>query len=42
MHLSGIPTPASLRRAAERFARNCENFRQGLPLEAQVDLRVGY
>jgi len=42
MHLSGIPTPASLRRAAERFARNCEHFRRGEPLEAQVDLRLGY
>jgi phosphoglycerate dehydrogenase-like enzyme len=42
MHLSGIPTPASLQRAAERFARNCERFRNGEPLEAQVDLRLGY
>jgi phosphoglycerate dehydrogenase-like enzyme len=42
MHLSGIPTPASLRRAAERFARNCELFRKGEPLEAQVDLGLGY
>ena len=42
MHLSGIPTPASLQRAAERFARNCERFRRGEPLEAQVDLKLGY
>jgi phosphoglycerate dehydrogenase-like enzyme len=42
MHLSGIPTPASLRRAAERFARNCGRFRNGEPLEAQVDLELGY
>jgi phosphoglycerate dehydrogenase-like enzyme len=42
MHLSGIPTPASLQRAAERFARNCERFRNGEALEAQVDLRLGY
>ena len=42
MHLSGIPTPASLQRAAERFARNCENFRNGEPMEAQVDLALGY
>jgi phosphoglycerate dehydrogenase-like enzyme len=42
MHLSGIPTKASLRRAAERFARDCEAFRKGEPLEAQVDLRLGY
>jgi phosphoglycerate dehydrogenase-like enzyme len=42
MHLSGIPTPASLQRAAERFARNCERFRNGELLEAQVDLQLGY
>jgi len=42
MHLSGIPTPASLQRAAERFARNCERFRAGEPLAAQVDLGKGY
>lgn len=42
MHLSGIPTPASQQRAAERFLRNCERFRAGEPLEAQVDLRRGY
>ncbi|MGZ3198088.1 MAG: D-2-hydroxyacid dehydrogenase [Croceibacterium sp.] len=42
MHLSGIPTPASLLRAAERFARNCARYRKGEPLEAQVDLKLGY
>lgn len=42
MHLSGIPTIASLRRGAERFARNCERFRTGDRLEAQVDLARGY
>jgi phosphoglycerate dehydrogenase-like enzyme len=42
MHLSGIPTPASLLRAAERFARNCEHYRNSEPLEAQVDLKLGY
>jgi phosphoglycerate dehydrogenase-like enzyme len=42
MHLSGIPTPASLERAAGRFARNCERFRAGEPLEARVDLTKGY
>ena len=42
MHLSGIPTQASLQRAVERFARNCRHFRDGAPLEAQVDLRLGY
>lgn len=42
MHLSGTPTPASQARAAERFLRNCERFRAGEPLEAQVDLARGY
>jgi phosphoglycerate dehydrogenase-like enzyme len=42
MHLAGIPTPASLQRAAERFARNCVRFRNDEPLEAQVDLTLGY
>ena len=42
MHLSGIPTPASQARAAERFLRNCERFRASEPLEAQVDLARGY
>lgn len=42
MHLSGIPTPASQARAAARFLRNCERFRAGEPLEAQVDLGRGY
>jgi phosphoglycerate dehydrogenase-like enzyme len=42
MHLSGIPTPASQVRAAERFLRNCERFRTGEPLEAAVDLARGY
>ncbi|MEO7550410.1 MAG: NAD(P)-dependent oxidoreductase [Croceibacterium sp.] len=42
MHLSGIPTPASHQRAAERFVRNCDRFRAGEPLDAQVDLAKGY
>jgi phosphoglycerate dehydrogenase-like enzyme len=42
MHLSGIPTPASQARAAERFLRNCARFRAGAPLEGQVDLARGY
>jgi phosphoglycerate dehydrogenase-like enzyme len=42
MHLSGIPTPASQARAAERFLRNCARFRAGQPLEAAVDLARGY
>jgi phosphoglycerate dehydrogenase-like enzyme len=42
MHLSGIPTAASQARAVERFLRNCERFRTGEPLEAQVDLARGY
>jgi phosphoglycerate dehydrogenase-like enzyme len=42
MHLSGIPTPASQARAAERFLRNCARFAAGEPLEARVDLARGY
>ena len=42
MHLSGIPTLASHLRAAERFLRNCERFREGQPLEAEVNLTRGY
>lgn len=42
MHLSGIPTPASQSRAADRFLRNCARFRAGEPLEAAVDLARGY
>ncbi|MEO6388036.1 MAG: D-2-hydroxyacid dehydrogenase [Croceibacterium sp.] len=42
MHLSGIPTPASQQRAAERFLRNCAAFHTGEALEAQVDLARGY
>ncbi|BBC73702.1 dehydrogenase [Altererythrobacter sp. B11] len=42
MHLSGIPTPASQARAAERFLRNCARFRAGELLEAQVELGRGY
>lgn len=42
MHLSGIPTPASQRRAAGRFIANCVRFLAGEPLEAEVDLARGY
>jgi phosphoglycerate dehydrogenase-like enzyme len=42
MHLSGIPTAVSRARATERFLRNCALFREGRPLEAQVDLARGY
>lgn len=42
MHLSGMPTPASRQRAAERFLLNCGRFAAGQPLEAQVDLLRGY
>ena len=42
MHLSGIPNDASRARAAQRFLDNCERYRRGEPLEAQVDLQRGY
>ncbi len=42
MHLCGIPNEASRARAAQRFLDNCERFRTGQALEAQVDLVRGY
>ncbi len=42
MHLAGIPTPATLERGFARFLRNCDAFRAGQPLEATVDLKLGY
>ena len=42
MHLSGIPTPASTARAAERFLSNCARWKAGEALESVVDLRRGY
>lgn len=42
MHLSGIPTPASRARAAERFIRNCAGYATGEQLEGAVDLLRGY
>jgi phosphoglycerate dehydrogenase-like enzyme len=42
MHLSGIPTPASMLRAADRFIENCARFRAGERLEPQFDPDLGY
>lgn len=42
MHLAGIPTPATLERGLARFLGNCDRFRAGQPLEAQVNLALGY
>lgn len=42
MHLAGIPTPATHARAVERFVANLARFRAGEPLEAAVDLALGY
>lgn len=42
MHLAGIPTSATRERGLVRFLRNCEAFRAGQPLEAMVDLTLGY
>ena len=42
MHLAGIPTPATRERGLARFLANCERYRSGQPLEAQVDLVLGY
>jgi phosphoglycerate dehydrogenase-like enzyme len=42
MHLAGYPTPATLARGLTRFLGNCEHFRAGQPLEAEVDFALGY
>jgi phosphoglycerate dehydrogenase-like enzyme len=42
MHLSGIPTPASMVRAADRFIENCARFRKGERLEPLFDPDLGY
>jgi hypothetical protein len=42
MHLSGIPTPASMARAADRFIENCGHYRKGEPLEPLFDPDLGY
>ena len=42
MHLAAIPTPATRERGFARFLANCESFRNGTPLEATVDLSLGY
>lgn len=42
MHLSGIPTPASMLRAADRFVANCARFRNGERLEPLFDPDLGY
>jgi phosphoglycerate dehydrogenase-like enzyme len=42
MHLSGIPTPQSMMRSADRFLENCERYRAGEPLEPRFDIALGY
>ena len=42
MHLSGMPTPITRARSAERFVTNCERWREGAPLVGEVDLARGY
>jgi len=42
MHLCGRPTPASLKRAADRFLENCERYRKGEPLQPGFDPTLGY
>jgi len=42
MHLSGIPTPQSMMRSANRFLENCERYRKGEPLEPRFDIALGY
>ncbi len=42
MHLGGRPTPASMKRAADRFLENCERYRRGEPLRPRFDAVLGY
>ena len=42
MHLSGRSQDTLFRRSAERFLANLERYRNGSPLEQQVDLSLGY
>lgn len=42
MHMAGLPTPASRQRAADRFLDNCNNWKAGTAMIAQVDLKRGY
>jgi len=42
MHLGGRPTPASMKRAADRFLVNCDRYRRGEPLQPTFDARLGY
>jgi phosphoglycerate dehydrogenase-like enzyme len=42
MHLSGIPTPKSMMRSADRFLENCERYRKGELLEPRFDMGLGY
>jgi len=42
MHLSGIPTPSSMLRSADRFIANCARFRNGERLEPLFDPDLGY
>jgi len=42
MHAAGAPTTEMLAATAARFVKNCHAYREGTPLEAQVDLALGY
>jgi len=42
MHLSGIPTPSSMIRSADRFIENCARFRNSERLEPLFDPDLGY
>lgn len=42
MHLSGLSQTLMMKRAGQRFLENLERYRQGQPLEYQVDLALGY
>ncbi|MEN7537021.1 D-2-hydroxyacid dehydrogenase [Aurantiacibacter flavus] len=42
MHMAGLPTPQMREETARRFLANCEAWNDGAPLEAEVDLALGY
>tara|TARA_A100001391_G_scaffold7621_3_gene4813 strand:- start:10459 stop:11397 length:939 start_codon:yes stop_codon:yes gene_type:complete len=42
MHKAGLPTPQIREGTAQRFLDNCQAWKDGAPLTAEVDLSLGY
>ena len=42
MHMAGLPTPQMREETARRFLANCQAWKDGAPLIAEVDLALGY